>query len=66
MEKLNVKIDGMSCNHCVMAVKMELKKLDLDSFDVKIGEAEISYDPSKVTVNRINDSIEEAGYKVVS
>ncbi len=61
-----IKIDGMTCQHCVMAVKKELQKLDLISLEVKIGEANIEYDENKTTEESINAAIEEAGYSVVS
>lgn len=57
-------IDGMSCQHCVMAVQKELSKLNLDSFDVKIGFAKITFDESKVKEEEIEKAIENAGYKV--
>ncbi|HKI78545.1 MAG TPA: cation transporter [Ignavibacteriaceae bacterium] len=62
-EKIN--IEGMSCQHCVMAVKNELSKLDLNLKDVQIGSAEIEYDENKVSADEINNAIEEAGYKLV-
>ncbi len=60
-----IKIDGMSCQHCVMAVKKEIQKLDVKNFDVKIGEASVEYDESKVSEENIKKAIEEAGYIVV-
>ena len=57
-------IENMNCNHCVMAVKKELSKLNLDSFQVEIGSAKINYDESKTKDEQIVKAIEEAGYKV--
>ena len=62
-EKIN--IEGMSCQHCVMAVKKELTKLDLTLKDVQIGSAEIEYDENKVSNEDINNAIVEAGFKIV-
>ena len=64
MEKI-FKIDGMSCQHCVMAVKKEIQKLDVKNLDVKIGEASVEFDESKIRVDQINKAIEQAGYIVV-
>jgi len=58
------QIDGMSCNHCVMAVKKELSKLELESFNVQIGSASVNFDDSKVKTEQIEKAIEEAGYKI--
>lgn len=62
-EKL-ILIENMSCNHCVMAVKKELSKLELNSFTVEIGSAKVNYDESKTKLEDIEKAIEEAGYKV--
>ncbi|MCF8241067.1 MAG: heavy-metal-associated domain-containing protein [Melioribacteraceae bacterium] len=60
------KIDGMSCNHCVMALKKELSELALDFFDVEIGTAKVRYDVNKVKHEDIVSAIKEAGYKVIA
>lgn len=48
-----------------MAVKKELQKLNLQNLDVKIGEATVEYDESKIKEEPIKAAIEEAGYKVI-
>lgn len=60
-----IKINGMTCQHCVMAVKKELQKLDLQNLDVKIGEVVVEFDKTKTKEESIKASIEEAGYTVV-
>ena len=65
MQEVNYKINGMSCMHCVMAVKKELSKLKLDSADVEIGSAKIKFDETKVKVDSIEKAIAEAGYVIV-
>ncbi len=63
MERLNLKIDGMSCGHCVAAVRSTLEKTDGVSVDnVEIGSAALSYDPSVTTADRIREAVEDAGY----
>ena len=63
--EVNFKIDGMSCNHCVMAVKKEIQKLDVAELDVMIGEANVKFDETKVNETQIKDAIIEAGYTVI-
>ena len=59
------KIAGMTCNHCVMAVRKQLSQLDgLEVKDVKIGSALLAYDPGKVTPEQIRNAISKAGYSV--
>lgn len=65
MVEQNIKISGMSCNHCVMAVKKELSKLDLDNSEVSIGSAKVKYNESKVKESQIEEAIIEAGFQVV-
>ncbi|MCX6151961.1 MAG: cation transporter [Ignavibacteriales bacterium] len=60
-----LKIEGMNCNHCVMAVKKELSKLNLKIIDVSIGSAQIEYDESKLPKEDISKAISEAGYRLV-
>jgi len=63
MEKI-VKIKGMSCDHCIKAVEIELNQLKLESMNVEIGKAEIKYDPARVSFDDIKDAITEAGFEV--
>ena len=60
-----LKIEGMSCGHCVMAVNKELEKLNLEEKQVEIGSAKVSFDESKISEDKIKEAIEEAGYKVI-
>ena len=63
--KKTIKIDGMSCNHCVMSVEKKLSKLNLNKVKVDIGSVEVEFDESKVNEKKIIEAIEEAGYQVV-
>ena len=63
MKKL-IKIEGMSCNHCIMSVKKSLSRLDLNDVKVVIGSAEVDFDESKVNEKKIIDAIENSGYRV--
>lgn len=65
MKELTLQVSGMTCHHCVMAVKKELSKLNLESFQVEIGSVKVKFDDSKTTLKEIEKAIEEAGYKVI-
>ena len=65
MVNLDIKINGMNCMHCVKAVEIELKKLDLNSSKVEIGKAVIEYNPDVVKIEDIYSAIEEAGFTPV-
>jgi copper chaperone len=64
--KTVIIIDGMSCQHCVMAVKKEIQKLDVQNLEVKIGEALVEYDENKVSEKNIQQAIVDAGFAVVN
>jgi copper chaperone len=67
MKEMTIKIGGMSCQHCVKAVKKTLQELDgVNHLEVKIGEAAISFDNNKLTVKDIEKAIVDSGYKVES
>lgn len=66
MTTTELKIEGMHCNHCVVAVRKELSKVPtVNVQDVQIGKARVQYDESKVNEEQIAQAIEEAGYQMV-
>lgn len=63
MEQARITIEGMSCGHCVAAVKGALGKLDgVQVKDVAIGSATVAYDASAVTPERIAQAVADEGY----
>ncbi len=65
MKNEQIDIKGMSCIHCVSAVKRELAKLDISESEVTIGKAAVRYDETVVSHEQIIAAIKEAGYHVV-
>jgi len=68
MTKETLKIQGMTCNHCVMRVAKALKAVSgvQDAqVDLQKAEAAVTYDESKVTREKLSFAVVEAGYKVV-
>ena len=59
------KIEGMSCQHCVKAVEVELDELNIESYKVEVGSANINFDEKKVSESEIVNSIIEAGFRVI-
>ncbi len=67
MKAAELKIEGMSCGHCVMAVKRELGKLTGVTVDeVQIGSARVRLDETKVQAEELSQAVERAGYRVLS
>ncbi len=65
MVEREFKIEGMSCQHCVMAVKKELAKIpELEVRNVRIGSATVAYDETRTDASRVEAAIADAGYRV--
>jgi len=61
-----IKIKGMSCNHCVMAVSKALKEIDgINNVKVDLNNGEATFDEIKpVDVAVVRERIKKAGYEV--
>ena len=65
MDRIELKIDGMTCGHCVSAVDKALKAIDGVTVEhVAVGTATVSYDPTAVSEARISEAVEDEGYAV--
>lgn len=63
MESLHLTIEGMTCSHCVRAVEGRLKKTPgVEVQDVKVGSADVRYDPARTNVEEISEAIADEGY----
>jgi copper chaperone len=64
-----IKVDGMSCEHCVKAVTDAVLALP-GAVKVKVsleaGSADIEYDGDKLSLEQIKAAIEEEGYDVIA
>ena len=63
MEQLNLSIEGMTCEHCVRAVRNRLATTPgIEVEDVRVGAARLRYDPQRTNVDEIEDLIADEGY----
>lgn len=66
MANVTLKVEGMSCNHCVNAVEGAVKELGATAkVDLASKSVEVSYDENKLTVEAVKAAIEDQGYDVV-
>lgn len=66
MATATIKINGMSCQHCVATVGKAITSVGgIKKVDISIGSAYVEYDESKTTLEEIERAIEKEGYKVV-
>lgn len=67
MEKLTLKIEGMTCGHCEARVTKVLAEVD-GVTDAKVsleeGTATVEFETGKVTEDSLIDAVEDAGYEV--
>ncbi|MDD7363638.1 MAG: heavy metal translocating P-type ATPase [Peptoniphilus sp.] len=66
MEQKILKIDGMSCNHCVERVGKALNDLDGVKATVSLDPGEAKVEGDNLDDDAMKKAVEEAGYKVTS
>ena len=63
MERVNLTIEGMSCDHCLRAVRGRLERTPGVAIEqVAIGSATVQYDPAKTSIDDIEEAIADEGY----
>ncbi len=68
MEKTKLKIDGMSCQHCVKTVTEALTELPgvrRAKINLRKAEAVVHFDASRVTPANLTEAITAVGFKVI-
>ncbi|MDX9916777.1 MAG: copper ion binding protein [Gudongella sp.] len=62
-----LKVEGMSCNHCVMAVKNALGELDgVQNVDVELASGNVTVTGEALNDDAMKAAVDDAGYEVVS
>jgi len=65
MNKTILKVNGMSCNHCKMAVEKAVKELkDVEDAKVNLEQKELVV-TGTATREQLIDAITKAGYEVI-
>ena len=68
MNKTTIKIKGMSCGHCKMAVEKALKANDCvvkAEVDLKKEQALVEYKDCLDSIVLLEKAVEDAGYEVI-
>lgn len=64
---VHIEIDGMSCGHCIKAVREALEGLDgVEIREVLIGKAVVEIDETRVTDDQLAAAIDDTGYPVLA
>ena len=67
MEKVTLKVIGMSCGHCVNSIEGSVGKLQgISSVKVHLdaGNVDVEFNPSEVSLSKIKETIDDQGYDV--
>lgn len=65
MQNQTLKVEGMSCNHCVNSIEGALRNIGVTGkVDLKSGTVQVQYDENNVNLEKIKQEIEEQGYDV--
>ncbi len=68
MEETILKVEGMSCEHCVKAVQTAvgaLPGIENVSVDLKGKTVSVKYNPQQSTLDAIKAEIDDQGYDVI-
>jgi copper chaperone len=64
VRSVELSISGMSCGHCVARVTKALTALEgLEVENVRIGAAELRFDPTRRSIADILEAVRDAGYE---
>ena len=62
-----IKVNGMNCGSCKLAVENSIQELDGVSkaeADLESGLVDLEFDSDKVSIDEIDEAVEEAGFSV--
>ena len=62
-ERIELTIEGMTCEHCVRAVRGRLEKTPGVTVEqVTVGAATVTVDPAQAGITQLEDAISDEGY----
>lgn len=68
MQKINLRVDGMSCGHCEIAIQDAVRKLPgikKVKADRCKNEITVDYETSLMTLEQIIGTVDSTGYRVI-
>lgn len=69
MEKTVLRVEGMSCGHCELAIQDAVRKLpgiEKVKASKRKKEVSVEFDSTQVNLDQIKSTIAETGYDIVS
>ena len=66
MATVSMKIGGMTCGHCVAAVKKALESVGGATVElVTVGSAQVRFDEAATSINALERAVEDEGYSIL-
>ncbi|WP_103104389.1 cation transporter [Brevibacillus reuszeri] len=66
MKNVTLKVEGMSCGHCVNSIEGAIKELGAKGHvDLANETVTVEFDETSITLEVVKEAIEEQGYTVV-
>jgi len=66
MKKETIHVKGMSCQHCVNAIKEALENINVHAeVDLQGKKVTVAFDENQIDLGRIKEAIEDQGYDTV-
>lgn len=62
---MNLHIKNMVCDRCIMVVRNELDKLDLDYKNVQLGEVELATEPAPEKLEELRERLASLGFEML-
>src|SRR4029078_2185466 len=67
MEKVEWKIDGMTCSNCALTISKYLNKQGLSDVKVNVIDGDVSFETHReISEEKIKKGIEGLGYRVIN
>lgn len=67
MQNVTLKVQGMSCGHCVKAIETsvgEMNGIETVKVNLQAAEVNVSFNDAQVSIDQIKETIEDQGYDV--
>ncbi|AZS15505.1 copper ion binding protein [Paenibacillus lutimineralis] len=66
MKNITLKVQGMSCQHCVNSIEGALKEIGaIGKVDLNSESVDVTFEESQVSMELIKETIEDQGYHVL-
>jgi len=65
MISTTIHIKNMISKSCIKIIQIELENIDIKVESIKLGQAEIIYDPDKVSFNKIDKILKDNGFGII-